>query len=96
MDKEGFSWVSKLPNEKEAVYGALDEWTAFEPEFPTIAAAKVLEMLKRWRQWLRIIQVAKWLMSKGQENKEKIILEKNLKKYKYIHFNGKVQGPLGL
>ncbi|EAZ04241.1 hypothetical protein OsI_26386 [Oryza sativa Indica Group] len=58
--------VSKLPNEKEAVYGALDKWTAFEPEFPTIAAAKALEMLKRRRQWLRIIQVAKWLMSKGQ------------------------------
>ncbi|KAL5198543.1 hypothetical protein ABZP36_002055 [Zizania latifolia] len=58
--------VSKLPNEKEAVYGALDRWTAFEPEFPIIAAAKALEMLKRRRQWLRIIQVAKWLMSKGQ------------------------------
>uniref|UniRef100_J3MLT3 Pentatricopeptide repeat-containing protein n=1 Tax=Oryza brachyantha TaxID=4533 RepID=J3MLT3_ORYBR len=58
--------VSKLPNEKEAVYGALDKWTAFEPEFPTIAAAKALEMLKRQRQWLRIIQVTKWLMSKGQ------------------------------
>ncbi|KAL6901912.1 hypothetical protein ACP4OV_004788 [Aristida adscensionis] len=58
--------VSKLPNEKEAIYGALDKWTAFEPEFPIIAAAKALGMLKRRRKWLRIIQVTKWLMSKGQ------------------------------
>lgn len=58
--------VSKLPNEREAVYGALDKWSAFEPEFPIIAAAKALLMLKRRRKWLRIIQVTKWLMSKGQ------------------------------
>ncbi|KAK3127296.1 hypothetical protein QOZ80_7AG0571090 [Eleusine coracana subsp. coracana] len=58
--------VSKLPNEREAVYGALDKWSAFEPKFPVIAAAKALGMLKRRRQWLRIIQVTKWLMSKGQ------------------------------
>ncbi|KQK15858.1 pentatricopeptide repeat-containing protein At4g18975, chloroplastic isoform X1 [Brachypodium distachyon] len=58
--------VSKLPNGKEAVYGALDRWTAFETEFPIIAAAKALEMLKRQRQWIQIIQVTKWLMSKGQ------------------------------
>ncbi|ONM58205.1 Pentatricopeptide repeat-containing protein chloroplastic [Zea mays] len=103
-------------------------------------------MLKRRRQWLRIIQVTKWLMSKGQvltwttydtlllallmdkrvdeaesvwntifadmeelgvrpdkdtvrrigkafvasgqEEKEKHVLEKYLKKWKYIHFNG--------
>ncbi|TVU38693.1 hypothetical protein EJB05_12077, partial [Eragrostis curvula] len=58
--------VSKLPNERETIYGALDRWSAFEPEFPIIAAAKALGMLKRRRQWLRIIQVTKWLMSKGQ------------------------------
>ncbi|XP_062188762.1 pentatricopeptide repeat-containing protein At4g18975, chloroplastic-like [Phragmites australis] len=58
--------VSKLQNEREAIYGALDKWSAFEPEFPIIAAAKALGMLKRRRQWLGIIQVTKWLMSKGQ------------------------------
>ncbi|WVZ66259.1 hypothetical protein U9M48_015506 [Paspalum notatum var. saurae] len=58
--------VSKLPNEREAIYGALDKWSAFEPEFPIISAAKALVMLKRQRKWLRIIQVTKWLMSKGQ------------------------------
>ncbi|KAG4971318.1 hypothetical protein JHK85_037739 [Glycine max] len=32
--------VYKLPNEKEAVYGALDKWTAWETEFPVIAVSK--------------------------------------------------------
>ncbi|KAL4274590.1 hypothetical protein AHAS_Ahas20G0022400 [Arachis hypogaea] len=58
--------VSQLPNEKEAVYGALDKWTAWETEFPVIAAAKALKILRKRRQWLRVIQVAKWMLSKGQ------------------------------
>ncbi|CAK7350326.1 unnamed protein product [Dovyalis caffra] len=55
--------VSELPNEKEAVYGALDKWTAWETEFPLIAAAKALKILRQRRQWTR---VAKWMLSKGQ------------------------------
>ncbi|XP_022715684.1 pentatricopeptide repeat-containing protein At4g18975, chloroplastic-like isoform X1 [Durio zibethinus] len=58
--------VSQLPNEKEAVYGALDKWTAWETEFPLIAAAKALRILRKRSQWLRVIQVAKWMLSKGQ------------------------------
>ncbi|KAJ6770048.1 hypothetical protein OIU79_020826 [Salix purpurea] len=58
--------VSELPNEKEAVYGALDKWTAWETEFPLIAAAKALKILRQRRQWTRVIQVAKWMLSKGQ------------------------------
>ncbi|KAL3576336.1 hypothetical protein D5086_021619 [Populus alba] len=58
--------VSELPNEKEAVYGALDKWTAWETEFPLIAAAKALKILQQRRQWMRVIQVAKWMLSKGQ------------------------------
>lgn len=58
--------VSKLPSEKEAIYGALNKWTAWETEFPVIAAAKALEILRRQNKWLRIIQVSKWLLSKGQ------------------------------
>ncbi|CAJ1962077.1 unnamed protein product [Sphenostylis stenocarpa] len=58
--------VSKLPNEKEAVYGALDKWTAWETEFPVIAAAKALKILRKRGQWVRVIQVAKWMLSKGQ------------------------------
>ncbi|CAA7405013.1 unnamed protein product [Spirodela intermedia] len=58
--------VSQLPNEKEAIDKALDKWTAFEVEFPLIAVAKALGILRRRNQWLRIIQVSKWLLSKGQ------------------------------
>ncbi|XP_074572847.1 pentatricopeptide repeat-containing protein At4g18975, chloroplastic [Curcuma longa] len=58
--------VEKLPNEKEVIYGMLDKWSAFETEFPVIAAAKALEILRRQKKWLRIIQVTKWLLSKGQ------------------------------
>ncbi|CAN6446167.1 unnamed protein product [Victoria cruziana] len=58
--------VTKLPNEKETVYGALDKWVAWETEFPLVAAAKALGILRKRRQWLRIIQVTKWMLSKGQ------------------------------
>ncbi|KAL9233697.1 hypothetical protein vseg_008657 [Gypsophila vaccaria] len=58
--------VSGLPNEKEVVYQALDEWTAWELEFPLIAAAKALKILRERKQWSRVIQVAKWMLSKGQ------------------------------
>ncbi|KAL2473717.1 pentatricopeptide repeat-containing protein [Forsythia ovata] len=58
--------ISGLPNEKEAVYGALDKWIAWETEFPLIAAAKALRILRKRNQWKRVIQVAKWMLSKGQ------------------------------
>ncbi|XP_027085977.1 pentatricopeptide repeat-containing protein At4g18975, chloroplastic isoform X4 [Coffea arabica] len=58
--------ISGLPNEKEAVYGALDKWIAWEAEFPLIAAAKALRILRKKSQWVRVIQIAKWMLSKGQ------------------------------
>ncbi|KAL7108986.1 hypothetical protein ACP275_06G148000 [Erythranthe tilingii] len=58
--------ICRLPNEKEAVYGALDEWIAWETEFPLIAAAKALRILRKRNHWKRIIQVGKWMLSKGQ------------------------------
>ncbi|OVA11648.1 hypothetical protein BVC80_8997g23 [Macleaya cordata] len=58
--------ISELPNEKEAVCGALDKWVAWEAEFPLIAVAKALRILRKRSQWLQIIQVAKWMLSKGQ------------------------------
>ncbi|PHU26009.1 hypothetical protein BC332_04341 [Capsicum chinense] len=58
--------ISGLPNEKESVYGALDKWIAWETEFPLIAAAKALRILRQRRLWKRVIQVAKWMLSKGQ------------------------------
>ncbi|CAG7887021.1 unnamed protein product [Brassica rapa] len=58
--------LSGLPNEKEAVYGALNKWVAWETEFPIVAAAKALQILRKRSQWHRVIQVAKWMLSKGQ------------------------------
>ncbi|GAB2239919.1 hypothetical protein Droror1_Dr00020437 [Drosera rotundifolia] len=58
--------VSNQPNVKEAVYGALDKWVAWELEFPLIAAAKALRILKKRNQLIRLIQVFKWMLSKGQ------------------------------
>ncbi|WZZ24899.1 hypothetical protein YC2023_008300 [Brassica napus] len=58
--------LSGLPNEKEAVYGALNKWVAWEVEFPIVAAAKALQILRKRSQWHRVIQVAKWMLSKGQ------------------------------
>ncbi|KAK7282035.1 hypothetical protein RIF29_10517 [Crotalaria pallida] len=68
--------VSQLPNEKEAVYGALDKWTAWETEFPVIAAAKALKILRKKECSFLFSSsdvpsafeapVAKWMLSKGQ------------------------------
>lgn len=58
--------ISDLPHEKEAVYRALDKWTAWEVEFPLVAVVKALKKLKSRSQWLRVIQVAKWMLGKGQ------------------------------
>ncbi|KAJ8549404.1 hypothetical protein K7X08_033111 [Anisodus acutangulus] len=58
--------ISGLPIEKESVYGALDKWIAWETEFPLIAAAKALRILRQQRLWKQVIQVAKWMLSKGQ------------------------------
>ncbi|KAK8959616.1 Pentatricopeptide repeat-containing protein [Platanthera guangdongensis] len=58
--------ISNLPDDKDAVTAALDYWTTRETEFPIIASAKALEILRRRNQWRRIIQVSKWMVSKGQ------------------------------
>ncbi|XP_075517650.1 pentatricopeptide repeat-containing protein At4g18975, chloroplastic [Primulina tabacum] len=58
--------ISGLPSEKEQVYSSLDKWIAWETEFPLVAAAKALKILRKRNQWQRVIQVAKWMLSKGQ------------------------------
>ncbi|MCO5573371.1 hypothetical protein L7F22_027140 [Adiantum nelumboides] len=58
--------VTSLSNVKAEIYAALDEWLAFEVEFPKIALGKALRRLKEQEQWQRIIQVSKWMWSKGQ------------------------------
>nr|KJB34399.1 hypothetical protein B456_006G064400 [Gossypium raimondii] len=60
------SCVKQLSNVKEEVYGALDSFIAWELEFPLITVKKALKILKNEQEWKRIIQVIKWMLSKGQ------------------------------
>ncbi|XP_009368722.2 pentatricopeptide repeat-containing protein At4g21190 [Pyrus x bretschneideri] len=58
--------IKGLSNVKEEVYGALDSFIAWELEFPLITVKKALKSLENQREWKRIIQVSKWMLSKGQ------------------------------
>ncbi|XP_026379856.1 pentatricopeptide repeat-containing protein At4g21190-like [Papaver somniferum] len=58
--------IKELSNVKEEVYGALDSFIAWELEFPLITVKKALKTLEEEREWKRIIQVTKWMLSKGQ------------------------------
>ncbi|GJS39118.1 pentatricopeptide repeat-containing protein [Tanacetum coccineum] len=58
--------IKGLSNVKEEVYGALDSFIAWDLEFPLITVKKALKSLERDKDWKRIIQVTKWMLSKGQ------------------------------
>ncbi|KAK7270906.1 hypothetical protein RJT34_26417 [Clitoria ternatea] len=58
--------VKELSNVKEEVYGALDSYIAWELEFPLITVKKALRTLEYEQEWKRVIQVTKWMLSKGQ------------------------------
>ncbi|KAL5993352.1 hypothetical protein ACLOJK_014276 [Asimina triloba] len=58
--------IKGLSNVKEEVYGALDSFVAWELEFPLIAVKKALKTLESEKEWKRVIQVTKWMLSKGQ------------------------------
>ncbi|XP_059629149.1 pentatricopeptide repeat-containing protein At4g21190 [Cornus florida] len=58
--------VKDLSNVKEEVYGALDSFIAWELEFPLITVKKAIKLLETEKEWKRIIQVTKWMLSKGQ------------------------------
>ncbi|KAJ9177851.1 hypothetical protein P3X46_013015 [Hevea brasiliensis] len=57
-----------LKDSKEAVYGALDAWVAWERNFPIGSLKMVLLTLEKEQQWHRVVQVIKWMLSKGQGN----------------------------
>ncbi|KAH9604323.1 hypothetical protein KSS87_020700 [Heliosperma pusillum] len=57
-----------LGDSKDAVYGALDTWVAWEHNFPIAALKNVLLTLEKQQQWHRVVQVIKWMLSKGQGN----------------------------
>ncbi|KAL0727391.1 hypothetical protein Bca4012_023484 [Brassica carinata] len=58
--------IKELSNVKEEVYGALDSFIAWELEFPLVIVKKALAILEDEREWKKIIQVTKWMLSKGQ------------------------------
>ncbi|XP_065874953.1 pentatricopeptide repeat-containing protein At4g18975, chloroplastic isoform X2 [Euphorbia lathyris] len=60
--------LSDLKDSKEAVYGALDAWVAWEHNFPIASLKRVLITLEKEQQWHKVIQVIKWMLSKGQGN----------------------------
>ncbi|KAK1286887.1 Pentatricopeptide repeat-containing protein [Acorus calamus] len=47
-------------------YGALDAWVAWEQKFPLVALRRALITLEKEQQWHKIVQVIKWMLSKGQ------------------------------
>lgn len=53
---------------KEAIYGALDAFVAWEQNFPIGQLKNILITLEKEQQWRRVIQVIKWILSKGQGN----------------------------
>ncbi|XP_062204624.1 pentatricopeptide repeat-containing protein At4g18975, chloroplastic-like [Phragmites australis] len=57
-----------LEDSREAVYSTLDAWIAFEQDFPLASLKQALLALEKEEQWHRIVQVIKWMLSKGQGN----------------------------
>lgn len=55
-----------LEDSKKAVYSTLDAWVASECDFPIGPLKNVLLQLEEQNQWHRVIQVIKWMLSKGQ------------------------------
>ncbi|KAG0587981.1 hypothetical protein KC19_2G206600 [Ceratodon purpureus] len=58
--------ISEVPSDKEEIYGALDAFVAWELEFPIVAIKKAMQFMAEAQQWKRVIQVTKWMLSKGQ------------------------------
>jgi len=56
----------KVKNSKEAVYGALDSWVAWELDFPLAVLKRASYQLQQKEKWHLIIQLIKWMLSKGQ------------------------------
>lgn len=68
LDKRKFlvNTLLDLKDSKEAVYGTLDAWVAWEQEFPLSMLKRSLLVLEKEEQWHRVVQVLKWMLSKGQ------------------------------
>jgi len=47
-----------IEDNKEAVYGALDAWVAWERNFPIASLKIVIASLEKEHQWHRMVQVS--------------------------------------
>lgn len=56
LRSESFQLVD-LKDSKEAVYGTLDAWVAWEQEFPLAMIKRALLVLEKEEQWHRVVQV---------------------------------------
>lgn len=67
-DKISFlkSTLTDLEDSKVAIYTTLDAWVAWEQNFPIGPLKHILADLEKEQQWRRVIQVIKWMLSKGQ------------------------------
>lgn len=61
-----YNTLLDLNDSKEAIYGALDAWVAWEQNFPIASLKRILIALEKEQQWHRVVQVIKWMLSKGQ------------------------------
>ncbi|KAL4182388.1 hypothetical protein AMTRI_Chr11g93100 [Amborella trichopoda] len=55
--KDKIQFLINTIKSKEAVYGALDAWVAWENKFPIVSLMRALAILEKEQQWHRIIQV---------------------------------------
>ncbi|XP_030528120.1 pentatricopeptide repeat-containing protein At4g18975, chloroplastic [Rhodamnia argentea] len=62
------STLLDMKDSKQSVYGALDAWVAWEQNFPLASLRRALVVLEEQHQWHRMVQVIKWMLSKGQGN----------------------------
>ncbi|GER31908.1 pentatricopeptide repeat (PPR) superfamily protein [Striga asiatica] len=58
--------LTVLSDNKQLIYSTLDAWIAWERDFPIGAIKNVILALEKQNQWHRVIQVIKWMLSKGQ------------------------------
>eukprot|EP00252_Welwitschia_mirabilis_P010243 TRINITY_DN23421_c0_g1_i2.p1 TRINITY_DN23421_c0_g1~~TRINITY_DN23421_c0_g1_i2.p1 ORF type:complete len:258 (-),score=43.82 TRINITY_DN23421_c0_g1_i2:193-966(-) len=58
--------LGNVNNSREAVYETLNAWIARESVFPLAALKRALNQLERQKKWHRIVQVIKWMLSRGQ------------------------------
>lgn len=60
VDLNKIMQLLNLNDSKEAVYGALDAWVAWEQKFPMVSLRRALIALEKEQQWHRVVQV--WII----------------------------------